>query len=91
MGTTINNAFAGIGDYLGVSGQMVAAMWAVLFMLIVASIVFLNTGSVGAAMALSTPIAIIGVWVGALPMALLFTAAAVIVVYMAYFLFLRGM
>lgn len=91
LGTTVENAFDGIGNYLGISGQMVAAAWVVLFMLIAASIVFLNSGSTAAAMALVIPIAILGVAVGVLPMAALFTVGAIIVVYMAYFIWLRGM
>ena len=91
LGTSTANAFTGIGEFLGISQQMTAALWIVLFMLIVASIVFLNSGNVGAAMVLTIPIAIIGVISGALPMAFLYTVAIVVVVYMGYFLWLRGM
>jgi hypothetical protein len=90
LGTATQNAFNGIGTYLGVSGQMVAAMWIVLFMLIVASIVFLSSGSTSAAMVITIPIALIGVWVGAIPMAALFAIGTIIVAYMMYFIWLRG-
>ena len=90
LGTATRDAFNGIGSYLGVSGQMAAAMWIILFMLVVASIVFLSSGSTSAAMVITIPIALIGVWVGALPMAALFTIGTIIVLYMMYFIWLRG-
>jgi len=91
LGTQVKNAFAGVGNYLGVSVGTVAWMWIGLFMVVVASIVFLNSGNTTASLLLTVPIALIGVWTGAIPMALLFTVGVVIVVYMGYYIYLRGM
>ena len=91
LGTTIKSAFDGIGDYLGISGGMTAMAWALFFALTVASIVFLNSGNTTAALILAMPIVILGVAAGAIDMAILFTAAAILILYMGYHIWLRGM
>ena len=91
LGTQITDAFDGIGAYINVSGQAAAGMWIMLFILTVASIVFLNSGNSTAAIVLTIPIMLIGVWVGVIPLALLFTIGAIVVVYTGYHIWLRGM
>lgn len=91
LGSRIKEAFEGAGSYIGVSGNMVALMWIGLFATTVASIIFLSSGNTTAALVLTIPIALIGVWAGAIPMAALFAVGAVVVVYMGYHVFLRGM
>jgi len=91
LGAATKSAFDGIGDYLNVSGQTVAAIWIMLFVLIVASIVFLNSGNTTAAMVLALPILLIGGWTGALPLAVLFSIGVIVVVLMGHFIWLRGM
>lgn len=90
LGPVITASFEGIGSTIGVSTGWAAAAWAMLFIFVVASIVFLNSGNTTAAMILVLPIIILTVWVGAIPMAALFTLAVIIVVYAAYHLWLRG-
>ena len=91
LGTTVKAAFDGIGTFFGVSGNAVAMMWSLMFILVVASIVFLNSNNPTAALVLAIPIAILAVAAGALPMAALFSAAVILIVYMGYHIWLRGM
>ena len=91
LGTAITAAFAGVGDYLGISTKWVVAAWAMLFIVIIASIIFLNSGNTTAAAVLSIPIVILMIWTGALPMALVFTAGIVVLVLVGYYFWLRGM
>lgn len=91
LGTQIKSSFDGIGTMLGINGQMVAAMWAVGIVFLVASIVFLYTGNTTGATILAIPMTLAGVYVGAIPMAVFFLGFAIIVVYAAYFLILRGL
>ncbi len=91
LGSGIATAFTGIGNALGTSQQTSAGLWIALFILTVASIVFLNTENTTMAMILTVPIMLMGVYTGAIPMAILFTAGIVMVAYMGYFFWLRGM
>lgn len=91
LGSSIDAAFSGIGDFFGVSGLAAAGGWITLFIMTIASIVFLNSGNTIAAMILSVPIVIMGVWLGAISVTILFVLAIVIFLYMSYHIWLRGM
>ena len=91
LGAPIKAAFDGIGVYLNISGEKVAFLWIALFVLVVASIVFLNSSNTTAAMILTIPIILIGAWTGAIPLAVLFTGTAIVVVFMGYHIWLRGL
>ena len=91
LGTQIKAAFDGVGDYLNISGEKVAFLWIMLFALVVASIVFLSTSNTVAAMVLTIPILLIGAWTGALPLAVLFTLVAIVVIFTGYHIWLRGL
>jgi hypothetical protein len=90
-GTTVANAFTGIGAYLGMSGQSVAGLFIVLITLITMGIVFFYSGNTVAAMAISSPIIIMGGWMGLVPLVIIFIAAMLIVLYVLYHFVLRGM
>lgn len=90
LGSQISTAFNNFGAFIGVSGQMAEAMWGLFLCLMVAAIVFMYTSNTTAGLIATIPMVIICVWVGAFPMAFIFLLAAIIVAYMAYFLFLRG-
>ncbi len=90
LGSQIADAFSGIATWLGISAGMAAGMWIVLFMLTIASIVFLNTGNTTGAMILAVPVAVMGGYLGAIPLTLLFTVGIFLVAYMYYFFWLRG-
>jgi hypothetical protein len=90
-GTTISNAFTGIGDYIGMSGQTVAGLFITLIALICMGIVFFYSGNTVAAMALSTPIILMGNWMGLVPLIITFIAAMLVVLYVLYHFVLRGM
>lgn len=90
LGTPINNAFNGIADFLGVSDQMASGLWIMLFVLSVMSIIFLGSGNSTGAMVLSVPIIVMGAYLGAIPMSILYTVGMFIVAYMFYFIWLRG-
>ncbi len=91
LGASISGAFDGIGVFFNVSGNTASMMWALLFILVVASIIFLNSNNPTAALVLSVPIIILTVAAGAVPMAALFTGAVILIVYMGYHIWLRGM
>jgi len=90
MGTKIENAFEGIGNFFGISKEMAAGSWLMLFALTIASIVFLNTGNTTGAIILTIPIIVTGAFLGAIPIAFLFTFGFLAVTYAAYFFWLRG-
>jgi hypothetical protein len=90
LGTQIENAFSGIGDFFGFSGDMTAILWAMLFTLTVASIAFLSTGNSAGAMILSIPVIVMATKLGAIPMAMLYTFTLFCVAYLFYFIWLRG-
>jgi len=95
LGTSIENSFKGIGEWLiGVDNPratgMAAGLWIMLLMLTVMSIVFLNSGSTTGAIILAIPIAAMGAYVGAIPLTLLLTVGLLAVAYTGYFIWLRG-
>jgi len=90
LGTSVSNAFAGIGDFLGITETTSAGLWILLFTLSVASIIFLATGNSTGSMVLSVPIIIMGAYLGAIPLTILFTVGLLIIAYVFYFIWLRG-
>jgi hypothetical protein len=90
LGITITNAFEGIGNFLGISGDMAAGLWILLFVLSIMSIIFLGSGNSTGAIILSVPIIVMGAYLGAIPMSLLYTIGMFIVAYVFYFIWLRG-
>jgi hypothetical protein len=91
LGTQLSTAFTNFGALLHISGQQVAMGWILLCILIVVSIVFLATGNLIGASICALPMVIIGVWIGAIPVAFVFSAVMVMVVLLAFYLFIRGM
>ena len=91
LGTQLSTAFTNFGVLLNISGQQVAMGWILICILIVVSIVFLNTGNIVGASICAIPMAAIGMWIGAIPVAFIFTAIMVMVVLLVFYLFIRGM
>jgi hypothetical protein len=91
LGTQLSTAFTNFGALLHISGQQVAMGWILICILIVISIVFLATGNLIGATICALPMVIIGVWIGAIPVAFVFSGVMVIVVLLAFYLFIRGM
>ena len=91
LGTQLSTAFTNFGALLHISGQQVAMGWILLCILIVVSIVFLATENLIGASICALPMVIIGVWIGAIPVAFVFSAVMVMVVLLAFYLFIRGM
>ena len=90
LGTQVAAAFAGIGTTLNIGSQTAALLWILFIALTIASVVFLGTGNTTASLILVTPVLIIGAYIGAIPLALIFVLATLIVVYMMYHIWLRG-
>lgn len=90
LGTSIANAFDGIGDFFGFGQQISAGMWIMLFALTITSIVFLNSGNSAGAMVLTIPVIMMGTYLGAIPVGITFTVGLFIIAYMFYFIWLRG-
>lgn len=90
VGTAIASSFSGIGDYLGISGQMAGGLFLGLIAVTVASIVFISSGNTIAAMVLTIPFVILGNWTGLVPLVFTFVVAIIIVTYTGYHLWLRG-
>jgi len=90
LGPDIAAAFSGIGTWLGISQSMAGGLWALLFLLTIASIAFLDSGNSVGALICVVPIGIGLTYVGAIPVALLFTIGILLIAYTGYFLILRG-
>lgn len=91
LGTQITNAFTGIGEQFSMTGQEAGMIWIAFFALTIAGIVFVGTGNTTAALISTVPVLITGAAVGALPLALLYVLAIILVIYMMYHIWLRGM
>jgi hypothetical protein len=90
LGTQISDAFAGIGEFLGISEQLTAGLWIMLLILSIASIVFLASGNSTGAIVLCIPLVIMGGYLGAIPWTVIFTIGFLVIAYTFYFLWLRG-
>lgn len=90
LGTNVASAFSGIGDFLGIDQELSAGLWILLFALTVASIAFISSGNSGVGIILAIPIIFIGAYLGALPMAMIYTVSFALVSYVAYFIWMRG-
>ena len=90
LGTTLGASITGIGTFLGVGQHSAAGIWAVIFILMVASIIFLNSGNSVAALILATPVVVLMTYLGAIPEAITYILAILVVVYSMYYFWLRG-
>ena len=90
LGSNIGNAFTGIGTFLGIGQNSAAGLWAIIFLLTIASIVFLSTGNSTAALILAVPIIVLMTYLGAIPDAVTYVGAIFVAVYAMYFFWLRG-
>jgi hypothetical protein len=89
-GVAVASAFSGIATYFGVSSNTVAGIFILMVIAIAASIVFVASGNSIAAIVLTTPLVLMGTWMGLIPVALTLIVAMLLVTYAAYYLFLRG-
>ncbi len=90
LGTSISDAFEGIGNFFGISETFAGGFWLLLLMLTTASIIFLNSGNSAGAMILTIPFVVMGAYLGVIPISLLYTLAILVIVYVFYFIWLRG-
>ena len=91
LGTPIANALSGVGNWLGLGESGGALIWALLLILTIASIIFLNSGNTTAALVLAVPAFLLACYLGTIAIALLFTIAILLVVYTMYHIWLQGM
>jgi hypothetical protein len=91
LGTQLAASFTNFGLLLHISGQQVALGWIMICILIIVSIVFLATQNLVGAGICAIPMVIIGTWIGAIPLAFLFTGIIVLVVMLVFYLIIRGM
>lgn len=90
LGPQISGALSGVGDFLGIGDNSAAGLWAMITILTITSIVFLNTGNNAAALVLATPAIVMMTYLGAIPEAITYVVAIFVVVYAMYFFWLRG-
>ena len=90
LGTTLGSAFTGIGTFLGIGQNSAAGLWAIIFILTISSIVFLNTGNNAAGLILAVPVVVLMTYLGAIPEAITYVLAIFVAVYAMYFFWLRG-
>jgi len=90
LGTPIANSLAGIGTFLGIGNNSSAGLWALITILVITSIIFLNTGNQTAALVLAAPVVVMMTYLGAIPDAITYVLAIFIVIYSMYFFWLRG-
>lgn len=90
LGTSLSNSLSGIGDFLGIGNNSAVGLWAIIVMLMVSSIVFLNTGNSVAALILAVPVVVMMTYLGAIPDAITYVLAIFVVIYSMYFFWLRG-
>lgn len=91
LGAPTAAAFAGIGTWLHISEAMSGGLWALLFILTIISIAFLNSGNTTGSIIVALPIVILLTYLGAIPVALTFTITLLICAYAGYFIILRGL
>ena len=91
LGPTLAGSFTGLGSIFGISEQETAMGWILICVCLVIGIVFAGTGNLVGAGICAIPMVFIGVWMGAIPVAALFTGTFVLVVLLAFYLFIRGM
>jgi len=90
LGTSISNSLSGIGTFLGIGDNSAAGLWAIITILVIASIVFLNTGNQMASLVLAVPVIVMMTYLGAIPEAITYVLAIFVVIYSMYFFWLRG-
>jgi hypothetical protein len=90
LGTMTDDAFDGLGSYLGVSGGFLKVLFAFFLYAIIASIIFLVSGNSIAAIVLALPAILFGVYIGMIPPAIIFSIAFLGFLSLMYFLWVRG-
>lgn len=91
LGASFTASFAGIGTYFGISTQWAAGIFWSIIMSIAAMIVFVYSGNSLAAMILVLPLLLMGNYLGIVPLVVTFVLTILLVVYMGYHIYLRGM
>ncbi len=90
LGTDISNSIKGIGSFLGIGDNSAAGLWAIVTILTISSIVFLNSGNSVAALVFAVPAIVMMTYLGAIPDAITYVLAIFVVIYAMYFFWLRG-
>lgn len=90
LGAQLASAFTSMGSWLGISTAMAGGLFISGVCLFAMYLVFLYSGSTVAAMILAIPFLLIGTWSGLIPLAIMYTVAILVVAYMGYHLWLRG-
>jgi hypothetical protein len=90
LGPAIGGALTGIGTFLGIGQNSAAGLWAIIFLLTIASIVFLNTSNSSAALVLAIPVVVLLTYLGAIAEAITYVLAILIATYAFYYFWLRG-
>jgi len=90
MGTFTEEAFDGLGEWLGVSGTFVGGIFFFIIYLIAASIIYLTTSNHVAALAICIPVILFAILLGVIPMGFMALIIFLMVVAIAYFIWIRG-
>lgn len=90
MGIFTQEAFDGIGEWLGVSGTFVGGLFFFIIYLIAASIIYLTTSNHIAALAICIPVILFAILLGVIPMTFMALIVFLLIVGMAYFVWIRG-
>lgn len=90
MGVFTEEAFEGIGEWLGVSGTFVGGLFFFIIYLIAASIIYLTTSNHIAALAICIPVILFAILLGIIPMTFIALIVFLMVVAIAYFVWIRG-
>ena len=91
LGAQSTAAFVGIGTTFGISTQWAAGLFWALIMSIAAMIIFVYSGNSLAAMILTFPFMMIGNYLGIIPLVVTFTLTILLVIYVGYHIYLRGL
>jgi len=91
MGAQFTAAFVGLGTTFGISTEWAAGLFWSLIMVTAAMIVFAYSGSGLAGMILVFPLMMTGNYLGLIPLVLTFTLTILLVIYVGYHIYLRGL
>jgi len=90
MGVFTEEAFDGLGEWLGVSGTFVGGIFFFIIYLIAASIIYLTTSNHVAALAICIPVILFAILLGVIPIGFMALIIFLMVVAVAYFIWIRG-
>jgi len=79
MGNRLTQAMNGFGEWIGVPGTIVAGIGAFIVYLLLAGRIFVATGNVQAAIALSIPFLLIGSYLGMIPLYVIFAVVFIVI------------